>query len=279
MQLLNGFAGMQWQSEPARQPQPLEKFAPILNELDRADGSKTVAVVTMAGSCCPVTNAHCLAFIRARELLLCEDGRKRVAKEHFAEVLGLLSLNGDKHVGEKLWMQGEPAISYQDRSKLVDLATADKPWLGFNRLRDHEAVEHLQKTWPKLLFIRYEMNGADDVCKYQKWKHCGENRRCIVMGRPGFTEQVKHGAESHGTPLDKGYFIMGPDLPDISSTAVRKALQWEHGQPSKPEDLTHLLHPKVAEWLLNSKIYAKQTRSDCSFCSFLSASFGWRSHS
>ena len=57
---------------------------------------------------------------------------------------------------------------------------------------------------------------------------------------------------------------MGPELPDISSTAVRKALQEGDG-----EALKGLLHPsvawrktksssiQVAEWLLEKGIYSK----------------------
>mmetsp|Transcript_70228 Transcript_70228/g.142160 ORF Transcript_70228/g.142160 Transcript_70228/m.142160 type:complete len:247 (-) Transcript_70228:18-758(-) len=242
-------------------PAFLTKFAPILDELqDREEGSKIVAVVTMTGSCCPITDAHCMAFDCARELLLGTDERRPVAPETFGEVLGLLSLNGDKHVGEKLRMKGLPAISYWDRAELTTLATSERPWMDFNPLREPHAVQALQHRWVNLRFIRYALNGADDVCKFQKWRGCTEHRRSITMGRPGFTKQVIDGARRHGVPLDTGYFIVGPELPDISSTAVRQALQEEHGKPPEEalERLTGLLHPRVAAWLLRSEIYAKR---------------------
>eukprot|EP00438_Fugacium_kawagutii_P034171 Skav215211 [mRNA] locus=scaffold5922:20739:21479:+ [translate_table: standard] len=241
-------------------PAFLEKFARILDELqDRKDGSKIVAVVTMTGSCCPITDAHCMAFDCSRQLLLEGDGGKPLVAEKFAEVLGLLSLNGDKRVGEKLRMKGLPSISYRDRAELTTFATAERPWMDFNPLRESQAVEYLQWRWPNLRFIRYALNGADDVCKYQKWRGSREDRRSIAMGRPGYTKQVIDGARRHGIPLDKGYFIVGPELPDISSTAVRKALQEAHGQA--PEEalarFEGLLHPRVAAWLLRSEIYAR----------------------
>lgn len=224
----------------------LEKFSPLLDEL--REGS-FVALITMTGSCCPVTTAHYMAFECSRQLLM-GDGLTRPTREQFAEVLGLLSLNGDRHVGEKLHAKGMPSIPYVDRAQLVDMATADVPWMSFNPTREHIAADWMQRRWPTLRFIRYALNGADDVFKYQKWRSSAPDQRFVTMGRPGFTEKVILGAKRHGVDLDQGYFIVGPELPDISSTAVRRALQEGDGQA-----LEGLLHPSVAAWLLKSGIY------------------------
>ena len=56
----------------------------------------------------------------------------------------------------------------------------------------------------------------------------------IIMGLPGFTEQVKQKLEDHGVNDHEGYCILGPELPDISSTAPRTG------------DLHHL-HPNVSK--------------------------------
>ena len=46
----------------------------------------------------------------------------------------------------------------------------------------------------------------------------------ITMGRPGATEAVERAARRAGVDLDAGRFIMGPELPDISSSEAREAL-------------------------------------------------------
>ena len=62
----------------------------------------------------------------------------------------------------------------------------------------------------------------------------------IIMGRPGFTEQVRQELEDRGVNFHEGHCILGPELPDISSTAVRTgALQY--------------LHPDVAQHLLDTQ--------------------------
>ncbi|CAJ1330384.1 unnamed protein product [Effrenium voratum] len=214
------------------------------------DGS-LVAVVTMTGSCCPITRAHSLAFESSRDLLL----RPRAASERYTEVLGLLSLNGDRHVGEKLRSKGQEPIPLVQRGELVRLAAQDLPWMDLNPGREHSVAEELQTAFPRLRFHRFAMNGADDVYKYQKWRSCGPERRMITMGRPGFTAKVLEHAQREKV-LDQGYFLMGPELPDISSTAVRLALKENDGAA-----LETLLHPKVAAWLLRSGIYGSSTAS------------------
>merc|ERR1719226_349513 len=84
------------------------------------------------------------------------------------------------------------------------------------------------------------MNGADDVAKYRKWVGAGPKHRMITMGRPGFTERVRAGIASAGVAPQ--HCVLGPELPDISSTAARDA--------SAAGDAKQLLHPAVAEYLL-----------------------------
>merc|ERR1719220_3234213 len=89
------------------------------------------------------------------------------------------------------------------------------------------------------------MNGADDVVKYGKWSWASRRARFITMGRPGYTEGVVKGMKGAGVDPEQGYFILGPELPDISSTAVREALA-----TGDRKALEGLLHPKVAEWCI-----------------------------
>jgi len=171
--------------------------------------------------------------------------------EHFGEVLGLLSLNGDGHVSCKLKAKGQPFISFKARAELVDLATAELPWLKFSQ-DPRSAIATMKKHWPHLKFMRFTMNGADDVVAFQKWNGSREGNRMITMGRPGYTEKVLVGMKKAVPKIDpeQGFFILGPELPDISSTAVRKALR-----ANDLSTLTGLLHPAVIRWCLDHGPY------------------------
>jgi len=219
----------------------------LLNSLP--NGSH-VAVVTMRGSCCPVTLGHIQGFVEARHILRGECPRP-AKLDQFGEVLGLLSLNGDGHVSCKLKAKGQPYISFQARAELVDLATAELPWLKFSQDPRSE-IATMQKHWTHLNFMRFSLNGADDVVAYQKWNGSRESNRMITMGRPGYTEKVLTGMKKAAPKIDpeQGFFILGPELPDISSTAVRKALR-----ASDLSTLTGLLHPSVIRWCLEHGPY------------------------
>merc|ERR1711924_105782 len=101
-------------------------------------------------------------------------------------------------------------------------------------------------------FTEFDMNGADDVVKYQKWQFVMRRpgSRCvgyrmITMGRPGFTEEVFAGMAECNIDPDDGICFLGPELPDISSTAARDA-----SLRGDCDTLLAMLHPAVANWLL-----------------------------
>jgi nicotinic acid mononucleotide adenylyltransferase len=221
------------------------QFSSLLNSLPHGSN---VAVVAMTGSCCPITLGHVQGFIEARRIFLGEC--QRPAKlQHFDEVLGLLSLNGDGHVSCKLRAKGQPSISLQDRAELVKHATAELPWLKFS-LGSRAEFAALAKNWRHLNFVKFSLNGADDVVTYQKWNGSRESNRFITMGRPGYTEKVV--AAMHKAKIDpqQGFFILGPELPDISSTEVRRALR-----ARDLNTLEGLLHPAVLQWCLEKGPY------------------------
>ncbi|CAE7291433.1 unnamed protein product [Symbiodinium natans] len=240
----------------AELPGYIKKFAAVLDPLQE---DAMVAVVTMTGSCCPITTAHCNAFDTARNALLGIEGFKPLPKlEKFTEVLGLLSLNSDRHVDEKMARQREKSVSYAHRADLVKLASAEVPWMDFNPGREHHVIGRLQVCWPHLQFVRFALNGADDVVKYRKWKGAGPEHRCITIGRPGFTEKVLDGARRDRVALDQGFFILvpeGSEVADVSSTLVRELLR-----AGDRQGLERLLHPQVADWLLRSGIYGPAVR-------------------
>ena len=126
-------------------------------------------------------------------------------------------------------------LDLASRKHLVGLGTAEYPWM------DVEAIEGmspdiLRKRWPKLTFIRFEILGADNVVRYCEYQGGAEDKRIIVMGRPGSTDEVKSGMASFKIDPDAGYYMLGPELPDVSSSAVRNAFR----------TLRDSLHPDVS---------------------------------
>jgi hypothetical protein len=224
----------------------MTNYAPLLDALPERS---RVAVITMTGSCCPVTLAHIQCFAEARSILMgVSPGPKKL--ESFSQALGFLSLNSDSHVSEKLRKKGLPHISHKNRANLVELATEDLEWMSFNSGREGQAVETLAARWPHLRFIRFALNGADDVLKYAKWVGCGPRKRCIAMGRSGMTERLRKAVRNAGIDLDGGCFIIGPELRDISSTEVRNCLG-----AGDVSSLEGMLNARVAQWCLTESPY------------------------
>lgn len=218
----------------------------LLSSLDK--GAK-VAVVRMLGSLCPITLGHVQCFEEARKILLA-DPSSEVARpsrlERFDLCLGLIALNGDGYVKSKLASKGQRALTLKQRADMVRLATVPSPWLNFADCENN--IFLYSQRFPDLDFVEFDMNGADDVVKYEKWHYMSRaaaNYRMLVMGRPGFTSALLQGMAEADIDRDDGQFIIGPELPDISSTSARDA--------SKKEDvatLLSILHPAVADFLL-----------------------------
>mmetsp|Transcript_82105 Transcript_82105/g.190657 ORF Transcript_82105/g.190657 Transcript_82105/m.190657 type:complete len:248 (-) Transcript_82105:64-807(-) len=217
--------------------------------LSALPANSRVALVHMRGSLCPITLGHVQCYVEARRILL-NDPRSLVPRparlERFDECVGVVSLNRDYHVSAKVLEKGQKPLSYDERAGLVHLATAELPWLELW----HGGHRELLPRWPHLNFVVFDMNGADDVVKYQKWRWAGAKwdgavYRLITIGRPGFTSSVVKGMQQLRLDPDDGHCIIGPELPDISSTAARAAAARGDYEALKP-----LLHPAVAEWLL-----------------------------
>ena len=150
-------------------------------------------------------------------------------------------------MAQKLEAKGDRPISKQERLALIGMATVDMPWLEACE-SSRVAVRELRALWPSLVVDEYVMNGADDVVKFRKWEHAATDgaggQRYMTMGRPGSMEQLREGMRRSGVS-ESARFVLGPVLPDVSSTDARAA--------SKRGDragLLELLHPAVADWLL-----------------------------
>lgn len=219
----------------------LKEYKPeIENGLANLSPRSEVAVITMLGSLCPVTLGHVQAFVEARKMLVDADGPFA-----FAEAIGFIGLNGDSHVALKLKAKGQSSLCMADRAKLISLATMELQWLSYSPARFHGTVEQLHKRWPHLTFVQYSLNGADDVLRYRKWRSAGPANRFITMGRPGDTERLAEEVQREQQRPDPQYFVLGPELPDISSTAARTALNG-----LDMDVLARLLHPSVTQWCI-----------------------------
>jgi len=225
------------------------------------------------GSMCPITLGHVQGFLEARRLLLRESEVPAPARlEHFSDCLGFFSLNGDMHVGRKLRAVGRAALDYADRRECVRLAVEEHEWLGLEGY-EGASLAVLTERWPKLKFVHFCMNGADDVVKHRKYTWARRNARFITMGRPGFTEAVREGMADAKVDPDAGLFVLGPELPDISSTAAREALI-----AGDTTALEGVLHPKVTQWCLENEAFRAETQPSLIESSVLQISSGLRSH-
>lgn len=229
-----------------------------------------VAVVTLLGSICPVTLGHVNeSFREARGLLLGDfsesplcraEGVTRPARlQRFDEVLGFLSLNGDSYVGNKLQQKGLASLSREQRGHLVRLAIQDEPWLELEAGEGH-SLRQLRADHPNINFTQFKMYGADCNVNRQMAKAAAQEGRYIVMGRPGYTEQLRRRCQQEpNLDLDDGFFVLGPTLSDISSTEARKLLG-EYKRPGADdagrarlmEQLQRQLHPAVLQWCLDN---------------------------
>ena len=203
-----------------------------------------VAVLDFLGSFCPVTTGHVQCMIEARRILLGEappandDG----ALAPYAACLCALNVNDDIWVREKLSRSGEDALSAQQRLQLCDLATASEAaWVRVGTSAE-AWVASLRSSCPSIRVTVWSLNGADDVVRYKKWECASKEWPFITMGRPGDTATIL--AAIHNEGLRSDAFVLGPELPDVSSTVARNALSCvDHAT------LAACLHPDVATWL------------------------------
>jgi hypothetical protein len=104
----------------------------------------------------------------------------------------------------------------------------------------------VQERWPRLRIAHLDMNGADDVLKYRKWEWASPTERMITMLRPGASAPLSAALTEAGIPTaGTANFVLGPEMPECSSTQARKA-----AVDGDNATLQRLLHPRVAERVL-----------------------------
>eukprot|EP00927_Polykrikos_kofoidii_P070626 TRINITY_DN6703_c0_g1_i2.p1 TRINITY_DN6703_c0_g1~~TRINITY_DN6703_c0_g1_i2.p1 ORF type:complete len:696 (-),score=109.17 TRINITY_DN6703_c0_g1_i2:172-2259(-) len=207
-----------------------------------------VALVTMTGSLCPVTLGHLASFEEARKILLGENdvGRPR-RLERFDSCIGVFNFNSDSHVRSKMQQKRDPFLNLRERRHLVQIATATCGWLGTSTPAERNTLLMFRQRWPQFHFVQFSLNGADDVAKYRKWSQASRDFRLITMGRPGYTQKVISGMQKARIDPDDGFFILGPELPDISSSELRRRLK---SSEATVEALLDLVNPGVAAWCI-----------------------------
>ena len=237
---------------PAKLKPPKPGISDARATLAELPAGSSVAVVTLLGSLCPVTLAHIRTFEEARKIFLdAASPHRPPGLESFAAVLGFISVNSDGYVSRKMAKTGVPALDAETRLALIRLAVAEMPWMG-TEPREGQSLRKLNERWPKLNFVHFKMNGADDVAKHRKYAWADSLNRFLTMGRPGETEKVLAGMRRDGYEAN-AYHILGPELPDISSTEARRAIV-----AGDAAACARMLHPRVAEWCLSESAWRKK---------------------
>jgi len=219
--------------------------------------NSTVALVGLTGCLCPFHLSHALALIEARAILMHEETmcpllpdcfEMSVSTPPFDAVLGGVYFCSDQHVGKKMFVKGNAPLGLRDRVHLARLAMRDYPWVTVHETGcEGDTYELWKKLYPQLTFVRYHITGTDDCLKYKKWQGTQASRTFVVLRSADIDspsnaqlfktlheEKVKLGEE----------VVLGPGLPNISSSEVRNALCKGNIALAKK-----LLHPDVLEWL------------------------------
>jgi hypothetical protein len=224
----------------------------------------TVAVITYVGSFCPITVAHVQCMVETRKIITgeateypCAKPRPRI--EPPALILAYISVNQDDYVQWKMQQLSEVDISAVNRQMLVDFAVEDVDWICSHN-NAWAALDELKSSFPKLKFIHYEVDGADVALKNCTWRYCSDDSRRVAMGRacadgePNPTQRIIMRANQDD--IAAGRFIIGPELPDISSSSARAALR-----AGDLAALRNMLHPRVLYWNLTEGPYKPSTLS------------------
>ena len=235
----------------------------ICSLINALEPSSRVAVITFVGSFCPVTRAHLICVEEARKIIIGEPseyfwplGQEQMRKiQKYALVVAVISVNGDRYVNSKLKKVGEVAISSENRRMLINLAIEDVDWICSHD-RAWGAVNELKRCYPQIDFTHFELDGADVALKNEVWNDASQQHIRIAMGRApetdelDSTEEILKLIQNGHIDISNGHFLVGPILPNISSSRVRRALRIKD-----LDSLRSMLHPRVLEWILEAGPY------------------------
>lgn len=190
----------------------------LLEELP--EGGK-VALITMLGSFAPLTRGHLNAFDRSRDALL---------NRSFDAVVGVMSFNPEGHVKAKLKRNHQPNVPFTIRHALAECSFVDHglPWMGTEGQQTwmYSALKKAPELKDHDLQLFFS-NGADDVFMGRKYEECGkkfaDNRKFIMVGRPGDTDQVQAKLKELGISGDDVDCLWVDNSNSFSSSQLRKA--------------------------------------------------------
>lgn len=222
--------------------------------LDALPEGSRVAVLVLHGSFNPITRAHTMMLDQAKQMLL----DPTVSNDNFSEVIALVLPHDDFDV-RKLLPQGfrDYWFRLEDRLSMINDVTVGTPWV-MTADDNGNAINlfELRQDYPNLQFLDYIVEGADAIFEWRRWEWVDldiNTCRVICVGRPGYTDAVHDAVDQfvaenpHLSYLatGRGGFLMGPELPNISSTDARELARRKDRQ-----ELIKLVHPLVATALL-----------------------------
>jgi len=208
--------------------------------LQAVQPGQSVGVVTLSGALSPVHIMHVEILREACQLV----------QDRHSAAIAFLAPSSESYVNYKL---GADALPLELRNRCCQAVARDTTWLGVCPWGEPASgfvcdatVSALQASFPDLKFQGYEVAGADYALKAQLWKRASEKRGAVAFRRKGDTARLE--AEV-SRAASNPFFILGPELADVSSTAVRQHLSSD-GLAEDREALAALLPPQVLPVLL-----------------------------
>lgn len=202
---------------------------------------QSVGVVTLSGALSPVHVMHVEILRGACELV----------RDRHAAAIAFLAPSSEGYVNDKL---GADALQLELRNRCCQAVAQDSTWLGvcpWGRANSGSVcdatVAYLRASFPDLSFQGYEVAGADYALKARLWRKASAKRGAVAFRRKGDTAQLE--AEVSGQ-VPNPFFVLGPELEDVSSTVVRQHLR-SAGSAESREALAALLPPEVLALLLS----------------------------
>lgn len=225
-------------SDPRRFKPEMPNLDGILQSLKPG---QSVGVVTLSGALSPVHVMHVEILREACELV----------RDRHAAAIAFLAPSSESYVNYKL---GAEALPLELRNRCCQAVAQDTTWLGVCPWGEANSgfvcdatVAYLQASFPDLKFQGYEVAGADYALRAQLWHRASAKRGAVAFRRKGDTAQLE--AEVSGAAQNP-FFILGPELADVSSTAVREHL-FSDGSAENREALATMLPPEVLTVLLS----------------------------
>jgi len=228
---------------------PVGKLLQNLEKFRNDPRPKVILVST--GALCPVHFMHVEMFNVIRKYL--EE------KFNWIVVVGYLSPSHDTYVMGKLGRQGVSHIDSFHRVNMVKAALKESDWL---EVSGWEASRTRFVNFPEVMsyIAWYLKHNLVNFQNFRAYYACGADMalKCglswgskafgtiasfgtVAVGRSGDTEELKR--EHH----EEGFYLLETELPDISSTTMRKRMM-------NNEPLDDLTFPVVVEYIKNQNI-------------------------